>query len=125
MSSQQRFVLKRNDLYLKILFEFEENLSNFDVRLAKSVLNNALKQCYGVVGGAIEIDVLEVHSDQQFALCHTIPQNFERISAALCLSGLYSEHPCRLTILGQGTSLAVLATSSRDLPEIIDERTAA
>eukprot|EP00899_Mesostigma_viride_P006056 jgi/Mesvir1/15451/Mv06631-RA.1 len=79
------------------------------------VLRLAMKQLFGVVGGALDFDVMAYEPSSQSAIIKVPKSDATRVWAAAAMVGKHRDQECRLQVLQVSPFLLALATNSRSM----------
>eukprot|EP00039_Didymoeca_costata_P012666 m.183433 g.183433 ORF g.183433 m.183433 type:complete len:139 (+) comp15544_c0_seq5:533-949(+) len=101
--------------YLRICLTIEEGRNRItDLTLLKTIINKALRDLFGQVGTAVNVDILGVHKDKDGSvLIRTNKEDEVKVHAALTMLTKYDNRDCKCLMLASSPYLLHLASSSR------------
>ena len=104
-------------MYLKVGvdFESEENRVTLRIEEFRLLISQCLKELYGDVGAAIQVDVLKYNSDNMAAILRVPSAGYVQLRSALTLCGSIMDNSCAIHVFQASAHLMALAYNSRDM----------
>ncbi|CAL8462872.1 g2406 [Coccomyxa elongata] len=110
---QQTITLGCKTYYLRIFTCFEGAEIKLSSTLVRSAIQQSLREVFGVIGGAINFDVLEVKEETKQAFLKVDRRDLQTLRVAITLLTSYDGTTCHFQVEATSPFLASLAKDSR------------
>lgn len=100
-------------VYAKLSASFVGAAPGATEALFRGMINAALRELFGAIGGAVPLDVLQLSEAEGVGIVRVAAPDFGRLQAALTCMTEYDGHECRLQLLASSPFLSSLAADSR------------